>query len=290
MTISALIHTKNSQETIEQAITSVAWADEIVVVDMHSQDKTVEVCRKYTDKIYLVDDVGYVEPARNFGISKSAGEWVLIVDADEEIPETLATTLKELSTKEADAWELPRKNLIWGHWVKHAGWWPDYNVRFFRKGSVQWPEKIHEKPKVTGLIERLPAEEQYAIIHHNYKSVEEFVSRLNRYTTITASEGGKYNSSPMIAFWEEFQRRFFAQEGYKDNNLGLYLAILQGCYEAVFRIKLWEKENKKIFPVNVAAEIDNVMRQLAYWRADYMIRNTKGIRQFYWRLRRKLQR
>jgi glycosyltransferase involved in cell wall biosynthesis len=290
MKISALIHTKNSEKTVVQALNSVRWADEIVVVDMNSSDTTVNICKHYTDNIYYFDDVGYVEPARNFGISKVTGDWVLILDADEEIPASLIDKLRKLTESEMDVWELPRKNILFGHWIQHAGWWPDYNVRFFRKGHVDWPREIHAQPKTEGKRERLPAKEEYAIIHHNYPTVSEFITRMDKYTSITASEKRKFEHSPLVAFWHEFQSRFLAKEGYKDGNPGLYVSLLQSMYEAVVRIKQWEADKVPVKSVDVGNELSEILSQISYWRADYMLKHTKGIRRVYWRFRRKLSR
>jgi len=290
MKISALIHTKNSEKTVEQALVSVNWADEIVVVDMHSSDRTVEICRKYTDRIYSFDDVGYVEPARNYGIEKTTGDWVIILDADEEIQEKLASRLRKLADEDPDVWMLPRKNILFGHWIKSAGWWPDYNLRFFRKGHVTWPETLHAQPKYTGKLARLEADESLAIRHHNYPTVSEFIDRMNRYTSIAVSEKGNAAESALRAFWQEFQSRFMAKEGYIDGAAGLHASLLQSFYEAVVRIKQWEAKKAPSMPLNVADELSWMLNQISYWRADYMIKHTKGIRRVYWKIRRKLRR
>jgi glycosyltransferase involved in cell wall biosynthesis len=290
MKISALVHTKNSAGTIEQALKSVAWADEIVVIDAHSTDDTVAICKEYTDTIFMFDDdIEYVEPARNFGISKATSDWIVILDADEEIPETLAKKIKKLTEMDTDVWELPRKNMLFGHWVKNAGWWPDYNVRFFRNGFVDWPKQIHAQPETRGKRQQLPAEEDLAILHHNYPSVSEFISRMNKYTSITVAEKRGASGSALTAFWNEFQSRFLAKNGYNDGIVGLHASILQSCYEAVIRIKQWEADNAPNMPINVADELEHISKEIAYWRADYMTKHTVGIKQLCWRLRRKLK-
>lgn len=288
MTISALIHTKNSEKTIAQALNSVKWADEIVIVDMHSGDETVAICKRYTDKIFLFEDVGYVEPARNFGIEKTSSDWILILDADEEIPASLIEKLRRLTESDIDAWELPRKNLLFGHWIQHAGWWPDYNVRFFRKGHVDWPKEIHSRPELSGQCDQLPAKEANAIIHRNYPTVTEFINRMNKYTSITVGENRKVDGSALTAFWHEFQSRFMAQEGYKDGQAGLYASLLQSFYEAVVKIKQWElaKDNTA---VDVSQELGWIQSQIAYWRADYNVKHSTGMKRWYWQIRRKLK-
>ncbi|MEK7188473.1 MAG: glycosyltransferase family 2 protein, partial [Patescibacteria group bacterium] len=147
--ISVVINTLNEAKNLPRAIASIKnFADEIVVVDMRSDDKTVGVAKKLGAKVYLHERTSYVEPARNFAISKvmsqsdsQRSQWVLILDADEEVPDTLAQKLKESMEKnKGDYFRIPRKNIIFGKWMQHSRWWPDFNIRFFKKGFVSWSE------------------------------------------------------------------------------------------------------------------------------------------------------
>ncbi len=188
--ISAVINTLNEEKNIERAIKSLSFVDEILVCDMYSDDKTVEIAKKLGAKIVYHKRTGYVEPARNFAISKVTGDWVLILDADEEITEKLAKELREMANKPlvSDYVRIPRKNIIFGRWMRASKWWPDYNIRFFKKGNVKWSGKIHIPPDVTGQGLDLPEKEELAILHHHYDDISQFVDRLNRYTTIQAKE------------------------------------------------------------------------------------------------------
>ena len=147
--ISVVINTLNEEKNLPRALASVKkFADEIVVVDMKSDDKTVEIAKKAGAKVYEYKRVGYVEPARNFAIGKATGKWILIIDADERLPGSLVKKLKEIvKNPSANYYRLPRKNLIFGKWVKHSRWWPDYNIRFFQKEFVSWSEIIREHNK-----------------------------------------------------------------------------------------------------------------------------------------------
>ena len=169
MKLSVVITTKNAATTLERTLESVKFADEIVVVDMMSTDETVRIARKFTDNIFTTPDVGYVEPARNFSLSKARGEWILVVDADEVISETLRDYLLELLATDSDiaSYSLARKNLIFGDWVQTAGWWPDYQPRLFRRGKVIWSDLLHSKPAIDGKSEKLPDKAELAIEHHN---------------------------------------------------------------------------------------------------------------------------
>lgn len=248
--ISVVINTLNEEANIARAINSVKWADEILVCDMYSDDDTAVIAKKLGAKIIFHKRVGYVEPARNFAISKAAGEWILILDADEEIPETLAQGLKEMVDKPIVSTyvEIPRKNIIFGKWMRASMWWPDYHVRFFKKGSVIWNNKIHSKPTVEGQGLTLPAEERWAITHHNYNNVDQIVERHLRYTTIQAKElrddGVKVGWRDLISKpLGEFLGRFFANRGYEDGMHGLALSMLQAFFNLMVYLKLWQMQN-----------------------------------------------
>jgi glycosyltransferase involved in cell wall biosynthesis len=188
--ISTVINTLNEEENLPRALASVKdFADEIVVVDMHSDDQTVDIAKKSGARVFEHDRTGYVEPARNFAISKAEGDWILILDADEELSQSLSKSLRKIADNPAaDYYRLPRKNIIFGRWIKHTGWWPDYNIRFFKKGCVSWNEIIHSVPTTQGAGSDLKADEENALVHHNYRTAEQYVERMNRYTSYQAKE------------------------------------------------------------------------------------------------------
>lgn len=249
MKISVVVNTFNEEKNISRCLESVKnFANELIVVDMHSTDKTVEMAKKYGVKVFQHDYTRYVEPARNFALTKAGGDWILVIDADEELPLTLAEKLKGIAQEnKVDYVEIPRKNIIFGKWIKHSFWWPDYNVRFFKKGMVIWGEKIHSRPMVHGKGSRLEAKEEQALIHYNYQTISQYLERNNRYSEIKAEELVKedYHFSLQDLVKkpaDEFLSRFFAGEGYKDGLHGLSLAILQSFVEFLIYLKVWEKE------------------------------------------------
>lgn len=281
--ISVVINTRNEQKNLPRALVSVRQlADEIVVVDMESEDKTVEIARKAEAKVYFYKKVGYVEPARNFAISKATGDWVLVLDADEEISESLAKKLKKIAKNpQADFYRLPRKNIIFGKWIKHSGWWPDYNIRFFKKEAVVWNEVIHSVPMTQGEGIDLPQEEDFAIIHHNYQSVSQFLERMIRYTEIQAKflvkDGYKFSWQDLLRKpIGEFLNRFFANEGYKDGVHGLALSLLQSFSELVLYLRLWEKNKfvEKDFGDDLGSEITRNGKEIEYWLDQTKIKKT----------------
>src|SRR5581483_1950068 len=188
--ISVIINTLNEQAVIERAVTSVKWADEILVCDMNSDDDTALIAKKTGAKVIFIKKQPFVELARNLSISKASGDWILIMDPDEEIPESLGNKLKERAETYGVTTfvELPRKNIIFNKWIQNSMWWPDYNIRFFKKNSVEWSNKIHLPPQTRGQGIKLPPEERYGIVHYHYISLDQFLTRLNRYTTIQAKE------------------------------------------------------------------------------------------------------
>lgn len=249
MKISAVINTYNEERNLERCLASIAsFVDEIVVVDMNSSDKTTEIAKEYKAKIYFHKYTGYVEPARNFALQKAQGDWIFLIDADEEAPGVLLTDLKAIiKENKVDYVNLPRKNLIFGKWIKHSRWWPDYNVRFFRKGKVEWDDKIHSIPITQGTGVEIPAEEKYALVHYNYQTISQYLGRSDRYTSVMATElvSGGYRFSPEDLIKRpcaEFLSRYYAGQGYKDGLHGLVLAILQANTEFLTYLKVWEKE------------------------------------------------
>lgn len=295
--ISAVINTRNAEKILPRVITSVRnLADEIVVVDAKSDDKTKEVAGKYGAKVYEYEKLlTYVEPARNFAISKAKNEWVLLLDADEEVSETLTQKLKKIVEKPlADYYRIPRKNIIFGKWIKHSRWWPDYNIRFFRKGSVAWSEIIHSVPETHGKGSDLPAKVKNAIVHHNYQSIEQYIERLNNFTSehskLLVKEGYKFSGYDLIQKpVAEFLNRYFQGEGYKDGIHGLALSGLQAFSELVLYLKVWQKEkfaDKNLDPKDVLDVMREAESEVHYWQADTLVKKGGGLTQ---RIKRKFK-
>lgn len=300
MKLSVIISTKNSEDIIERALKSVSFADEIVVVDMHSQDKTLEIVKQYTDKFFSHKDHGYIEPVRNFSISKAKGDWILIIDADEEVSPDLQQALASIvkakdQEKLPDCFYLPRKNIIFKKWIQKTGWWPDYQLRFFRKDHVQWSDQIHSVPITKGEVKEFPAKEKFALLHHNYQSITQFVDRLNNYSSIQSQEKSIERTLTATDILEEFSgsflRRLFAQEGIEDSLHGMSLSILQSTADAVMTMKIWERQGFKQSQPDLIKTLNSLTKfrnELSYWIATTQIKHATGIKKVWWRLRRKL--
>lgn len=273
--ISVVINTLNEEENIKRAIDSVATiADEIVLCDMYSTDKTVEIAKKLGAKIFYHKNIGFVEPARNFAVSKAEGDWVLVLDADEEISAKLSEHLKKIvELNNCDFVNIPRKNIIFGKWMHASMWWPDPLIRFFRKGTVIWSDEIHRPPTTKGVEFNLPFEQDLAITHYNYKSISEFLLRMDRYSTIQAEEifdkGEKFNWRDLVTKpLNEFLSRFFAHRGFEDGVHGLALALLQSFSFLIVYLKLWELEKFKEEKLAVK-EVEDLAKksgkEINYW-------------------------
>ena len=278
--LSVVINTLNEAQIIPRVIDSVKnIAYEIVVVDMESTDGSGAIAKKLGAKVYTHKKLDYVEPSRNFAISKATGDYILILDADEEVPSTLSKKIKEIVEEEVyDYIRIPRNNLIFGHYMRHAHWWPDYKVRLFKKGAVTWNEVIHTVPSVNGKGLDLEPDEKLAILHHHYDSVEQYIERMNRYTTVQAKlkikAGYKFSWRDMLLRpSNEFLSRYFGDEGYKDGAFGLALSLLQGFSELAFYLKIWQADKFKEQDVvleDVISEMRDREKDLHYWQGDSM--------------------
>ena len=293
MKISVVVNTFNEEKNIDRCLASVQdFADEIVVVDMHSSDKTVEIAKKFKAKVFQHEYTKYVEPARNFALSKASGEWILLLDADEELPDSLAKKLREIMEIDcADVVEIPRKNIIFEKWIEHSRWWPDYLVRFFRQGKVKFSKEIHVPPKTEGEGLTLDPKKEFAIIHHNFQTISQFIERLNRYSDIQADEivnkGEKFDGMDLVTKpANEFFSRYFAGEGYKDGIHGLALSILQAVSEFVVYLKVWEIqgfENQNVKDFQKWST--NIQRDFFYWQQKI---SQNFFQKFYFWLKRKI--
>jgi len=285
--LSVVINTLNEENNLSRALSSLGGlADEVVVVDMHSNDRTIDIAKEHKAKVFRHKKTKYVEPARNFAISKATCKWILVLDADEEVPPGLAKEIKRLIKKpKADYYRLPRKNIIFSKWIKHSRWWPDYNIRLFKKGSVTWNEIIHSVPLTTGKGLDLPDKENLAIVHYHYTSVSQYLTRMDRYTTELAlnktKDGYTFQWRDMIKKpVSEFLSRYFFGGGYKDGIHGLVISGLQALSEFILYVKVWEMSKYKDVKIDVKEVIDeikNVNKEINYWQADTLVKEKGGI-------------
>lgn len=296
--ITAVIHTRNSAKTLSGCLKSVSWCDAVYVVDMQSEDGTIEIAKRFGAKIFQVSSQHvYADPIRNEYLKKVKTSWTLILDSDEEIPPSLASKLATLKmTTGVNGYSIPRKNLVLGKWIEHTGYWPDYIVRFFRTGKASYPAPVHSQPVVEGVHEFLPPELEFAIIHHHYETITAFVSKLNIYTSLETEKllSSDISFSPLLAlkeFFNQFHTRYFKWEGYKDGSVGFTLSLLSSVYQLISYLKAWEvtKNEQQHTLESVEEEVVLGCEATSYWVANESIKSEKNaLRRLLLKIRRRL--
>lgn len=264
--VSVVVVTLNEAKNIERCLESVRWADEIVIVDSFSTDQTVEIARRYTERVYQHQYPGYSRQVER-GITYATGDWIFLLDADEEVSAGLAAEVKEAlrDSRGYAGFEFIRKPAAFGKWIEHGGWFPDFQFRFFRKDSYD-PEhqEVHGGFTTKGRKGRLGG----MLFHYTYATIYSYVEKMNDYTSLHVSN--KLKSDPNArAKWHNlifnpvshFLRMFISRKGYKDGFHGFVLALLDANYAMLMYAKLWEyrmreKEGKGLLPPITNAELN----------------------------------
>ncbi len=283
LNLSVIIFTSNSASVIERAIKSASSADEIIVFDSGSTDDTVKIAKKHTKNVIQIQFIPYVEPQREQALTHATHEWVLFLDADEEAPENLEEMVTYAQERNVVV-NIPRKNMIFGKWIEHSGYWPDRHPRLFKKGSVIWHTEIHSKPTINAEIYNVPAIENNALIHHHYTSVTEWILRMDRYTSVKVKELQDVPfvwTSVLTAPLAEFLRRYFAWEGYKDGLHGLVIALLDAVYSLMIALKQWEmikfaEPQESVTLTRVEKEFLALQKELGYWFREIALKSAKN--------------
>jgi glycosyltransferase involved in cell wall biosynthesis len=253
MKISATIITRNEERNIADALRSLSWADEIILVDSQSSDRTVEIAREFTDKIFIREWPGYSRQ-KNFAAEQAAHDWIFNLDADERLSDALIREIRQLKDQptNAAAFEMPRKTFYLGRWIKHAGWYPDFKIRLYDRTRCGWQgDFVHEAVKTSGKIKRLRGD----LLHYTVMNSSEHHERLDRYTSLAAEElftRGKRASTASILFSPAaaFLRSYLFRLGFMDGIPGLAISYFAAHYVFLRNLKLWEKgrETKTIDP------------------------------------------
>jgi glycosyltransferase involved in cell wall biosynthesis len=222
----------------------VAWADEIVVVDAESTDKTGEVARAFTDAVFVRPWPGFAAQ-KNFALDHATGDWVLSLDADEEVtPELRAEIIAVLERPAPDvaAYAVPRRNIFWGAWVRHGGLYPDWQVRLLRRGRGRFGDvSVHESVRVEGAVARL----QSPLLHRSYRDVADFLTRADRYSSLAAADrlrhGPPVNAAELVLRpLGRFLGMYVLRAGFLDGWRGFLLAVLYAYYVFIRSAKVWE--------------------------------------------------
>jgi glycosyltransferase involved in cell wall biosynthesis len=242
--ISVAVVALNEEDRLRACLESVVWADELVVVDAGSSDKTVTIAREFTDRVLFRAWDGY-GTQKNFALGQCQGDWILSLDADERVSEALREEIGAvLEGGSAQAgFYLPRRNLFQGRWVRHGGLYPDWQLRLFRRGRGAFVERaVHESVRVDGPTGRLRA----PLIHESYRSVADAVARLNRYSDLAAADlvaagrGGSLLDLLGRPVWR-FVSMYVLRAGVLDGRRGLVLAWLHAHYVFLRAAKVRER-------------------------------------------------
>lgn len=240
MNISVAMITLNEESNIERCLNSVKWADEIVIVDSGSTDRTIEIAKKYTDKIYYQKWLGYAEQ-RNISLSKVTGDWVFIIDADEMMTEELRSDILRAVKTETDkvAFTVTRKNYFMGRILQC---YIESKLRLFRAGTVKFSGQVHEQT----IIDDGPVGKLKGILYHyQYKDLDTQLNKSNKYSTLAARE--RYSAhkkcgclSLVFRPMFDFIKRYILKGGFLDGVPGFVSAVLRANYTFAKFAKLYE--------------------------------------------------
>lgn len=242
--VSVVVLTKNEQEKIRDCLLSVkAWADEIVVVDDESSDNTVSITREFTDRV-LVRKMDIEGRHRNWAYSQVGNDWVLSLDADERVTEELKREIELVlkEPKDFNGFTIPRKNFIGQTWVKSSGWYPSPQLKLFRKDKFRYEEVgVHPRAFMSEPCGHLKSN----IIHYSYKDIEDFISKLNRQTTLEAEKWYRQGKPMRLGhfLWrslDRFMRSFIGKKGFKDGFWGFVVAFHASLYQFLSYLKYRE--------------------------------------------------
>lgn len=244
--ISVLIVANGNPPHLLKSIESVqSLASEIIIIDIGlTKDAQNTLLSHNLVKIIQEVPVAYVELLREKSKQYAKNDYILILDPDEIVPKRLSDRLLEEYDK-YDFISIPRKNIIFRKWIQHNRWWPDYQIRLFKKDSVAWSKELHAQPKTKGNGLKIEPEEQFALTHHNYESLDEYMIKMMRYAKADAqmhvSSEEKFTLSQALSQGSsEFISRFFAADGYKDGMHGFTLSFMQLMYYPLVYFYYWE--------------------------------------------------
>ena len=231
--LSVVVITRNEEKNLGRCLEAVKWADEIVITDFGSTDDTLEIAKSHGARIFTPQWRGFGR-SKQSGVDQAEGEWILSLDADEQVTAGLADEIRSRINGPGDAvgFFVPRRTRFLGRWMRHGGWYPDYVLRLFRKDSGAFSDVlVHEEIVVTGPTERLDND----LLHFCYPSLENYLDKLNRYTTLAAEElyqKGRRSGVGRIILnsMAKFVKQYILKAGFLDGSEGLILALLSSGY------------------------------------------------------------
>jgi len=264
--ISACLTVNNEENNIRRCLESLRWADEIVVVDSFSSDRTVEICGEYTDRVYKHEWLGYIgqkELVKNMASSP----WIFFIDADEEVsPELRDEILREFDSganRQYSGYEFPRLVHYLGKWIRHGEWWPDLKLRLFLKDKgVCTGREPHDRMLVIGKVKRLES----CLFHYTYENIADQVTTVNRFSSISAEsmllEGRKFSFKDML-FRPPFRffKAYFLKRGFLNGFRGLIIATISAFGVFLKYAKLWELSLNRAEGKSIPAPADHIAHE-----------------------------
>ncbi len=244
--LSVVILAKDEEQSIAASLRSAAFAGETVVVDSGSSDRTQDIARELGARVVVAPWPGDYSVQRNRADGFAAGDWVFQLDADESVSPELSAEFHAFFESGLDrtctAARMPRKEIIFGKWVRHGGWYPQHKLRLYRKGSGAWVGRVHERYETGGPVHTFSA----PIVHDSYRSVHLFVEKFNRYSSIDAEQdfaaGERFSLLKLfLQPLERFFGRYVRHGGWRDGLHGFVLASLIGLNYFIRHLKLWER-------------------------------------------------
>jgi len=251
MKISATIIVRNEEDNIAHVCETVAWADEIVVVDSDSTDRTVEIARQYTDKIFNREFHGYKDK-HEFADAQATCDWIFWIDADERVTPGLKAAIERLRAGNeaalAEGYRIARKTFFLGRWIRHCGWYPDYQMRLYRKDKSHWDGIApHQTARVRGRVEQLDGE----FLHYTKRDLSEYHRVTDSYATLaaeymTTTDGRQVGAGGMFGrAISAFLRTYFVKQGFRDGVQGMIISGFTAYGVFLRYAKVWEHHNAK---------------------------------------------
>ncbi|MBS4033568.1 MAG: glycosyltransferase family 2 protein [Ignavibacterium sp.] len=238
--ISVTIITGNEEGNIRECLESAKWADEIIVVDSESTDKTVEIAKSFTEKVFIRKWEGYASQ-KSFAMNQASNEWVLSLDADERATQELAEEILSSDIDNFDGYKIRRNNYFIGKQITGCGWGNDYQLRLFKKSKTKLTDRlVHEGFIVDGNISELKA----AMKHFSYRNLKDGFSKINEYSTLEANEKAKRKriTGLRLVFFPiwAFIQHYFIRKGFKDGKHGLIVSLMHAITKLQVYMKIWE--------------------------------------------------
>ena len=246
MKLTVTVITHNEADHIAAALDSVAWADEIIVVDSGSTDGTAEIARGRATRVITREWPGY-SAQKNFAAEQASHDWVLSMDADERVTPPLADEIRALLARGPGlkGYRIRRVSFYLGQWVRSTDWFPDFQLRLYDRRAGRWNGmKIHESFR---LAEGAPGRLRGELEHYAYRDISHHIQKINAYTTLISEqyyEEGRRTSVVMLALHSSFAffRNYVLRAGVKDGRVGLIVSVLNSYYVFLKLAKLWERQ------------------------------------------------